>query len=954
MQEGGKLRHYPPKISYPPEYSDWIRGVISPIFIILLIVSLAELFIANYIFYKGQASAFQRLAAGRCLSAGLFSLLSAFFYSSISYNEASFWNQARTLPLLILPALTFLFSWYWTQQKNTLAARILNIFISASMLGFMVASLLTDIAGFPARQSEGVWITISSSELFWPIVVSAWTVTLLVCSILLAIFYYFNIDRATERKIQLPIFLGLAGNALPVLLVGLLPGPSLPDFLVYLPAWVLISDILIGLGLTSRQFFSLNFTSSFYPILQSMQEAVALVGLDIKIRAANAAFCRLVERTEMDLIDQPLDEILLSDQFSQDRLKEKPHQEGTNQSELEIRLKTGKSLSAQVVTTPIFDKFSRMGGIAVIITDNSRLKETDLKFESTQLETRQKFSLQINELKNANNLLEDDLRRYKLEEMQWRRRVFELESLTNLSSLLRTARSVQEMLAILLRETAHILEADFGMILLRKGNDLVVKSLHGIAEDLKGHSHPFERDVFWKVFESGQPAFAEVGRVEIPAFFPEAASVTVFPLKTSEKQLGLFVLGFRAVKAFNEADQRLIEAIGNIASNALYRSNAMDSLEQRVVSRNRELETLYQVASLANEAKEAGSILGQTLHILMETLNAKAGVIYLNDKLNEVHIAARPAEYLAEIEDDLKGIAIENSIWRFIYHTNQPLLVQSLDDDNRIDVGIVTELLALGNCSCIGSPVRGSNETIGAICLFKDAELPFGPEDLALLSTAAHQLGIAIEIIRLRKLEEKNAIGAERQRLAGELHDSISQLLSSQFLYAEASQNLIQSGDRATAQEYLDQIRKASHQALKEMRLLIHELRPAPIESLGLYGALQHRLETVERRAHIEAALTGDYGFRLPGNMEESLYMIAQDALNYSIKNSQATQVNVRLDSDYDSILLEVKDNGLGADPLGSKEKNGLSRMRERIENLGGVLKVETIPGQGSTLRITI
>jgi PAS domain S-box-containing protein len=940
------------------EFNDRTERVISPVFIILLIISLAELFLANFVFFKGQKPTWARLAAGRCLFLGLYCLFSAFFYSSVTLPEAVLWNQLRTIPFLLLPGLTFLFSWEWIHPLRACWSRRLKIGIIGSSILLSAASFSNEISGFTTRQADGTWTAVSGSSSFWPVITAGWAILLVIFSILFSIFHYFDLDQASERQTRLPIFIGIAGYLVPGLAVGMLPGQIASAFATFLPAWLLIMDILIVYGLTSRRFFYLSFSNVYHLVLQSIPEAVALLDLDARIRAVNPAFGKLTGETETELSGQPINEILPIDPASSGRLKEILNLAGSNRAGSEFILQNGKKIYVRVFSTPIFDWFSRRVGTVLIICDNSRMRESEINFEKSRFEANQKFNSQMNDLRTANAILEEDLHRLKLEEMQWRRRVFELESLTNLTSQLRTARSIQEMLALLLRETTHILEADLGLILLRKGSDLVVKYLHGISEDLKGHSHPFDQDIFWKTYESGQPAFLELNpgdRVrEVPTFFPQAASMAVFPLKTSEKQLGLFVLGFKNSKKFNEADQRLIISIGNIASNALYRSNAMDSLEQSVLSRNRELETLYQVVSLANEAREPGAILGQTLRILLETMDSKAGVIYLNDKLNEVHITARPENYLLEIEEDLKGISVENSIWRYIYHTNQPLLVQSLDTDNRIDVGIVTELLVLGSCGCIGAPIRGSNDTIGSICLFKDVEQAFSQEDLALLGTAAHQLGIAIEIIRLRKLEERNAIGAERQRLAGELHDSISQLLSSQFLYVEASQSLMQNGDKRNALENLDQVRRASQQALKEMRLLIHELRPAPIESLGLFGALQHRLETVERRAHIEATLSGDYGFRLPGNVEESLYMIAQDALNYSIRHSQATKVNVHLDSDYDTILLEINDNGNGTEPSATREKNGIARMRERVENLGGNLITDIIPGKGMTLRITI
>ncbi len=134
--------------------------------------------------------------------------------------------------------------------------------------------------------------------------------------------------------------------------------------------------------------------------------------------------------------------------------------------------------------------------------------------------------------------------------------------------------------------------------------------------------------------------------------------------------------------------------------------------------------------------------------------------------------------------------------------------------------------------------------------------------------------------------------------------------------------------------------------------MLIHQLRPASLESLGLYGAIQHRLDTVERRAHIEASLSGEYGFKLPGNMEESLYQIVEDTLNYSARYSQATRVSIQLESDYDSIYLELKDNGTGQAPADGAKKSILSSIRERVENLGGQFELELQPGGGMSMRV--
>jgi signal transduction histidine kinase len=128
------------------------------------------------------------------------------------------------------------------------------------------------------------------------------------------------------------------------------------------------------------------------------------------------------------------------------------------------------------------------------------------------------------------------------------------------------------------------------------------------------------------------------------------------------------------------------------------------------------------------------------------------------------------------------------------------------------------------------------------------------------------------------------------------------------------------------------------------------------VEELGLVGALQRRLDMVERRAGVEAQLTvGEIG-ELEAGLETTVYQIAQEALTNILKHAAATYVAVRLTADGRDLCLEIEDNGKGFDPA-EKDKGaglGLASMRERAGQLGGALAIASRPGQGTRIRLTV
>jgi len=226
----------------------------------------------------------------------------------------------------------------------------------------------------------------------------------------------------------------------------------------------------------------------------------------------------------------------------------------------------------------------------------------------------------------------------------------------------------------------------------------------------------------------------------------------------------------------------------------------------------------------------------------------------------------------------------------------------------------------------------------------------------ALLKAHNEILSLYVEHARLYQQAERLAVMEERQRLARDLHDSVTQSLYSLTLFAETGLRAAVAGDLEHVEAYFGRLAETAQDALKEMRLLVYELRPPALEREGLVGAIQRRLDAVERRAGVRARVLADATIELPRAVEEGLYRIAQEALNNALKHAEATTVTVRIGILDGRVELEVSDDGVGfdCDAIANGGGMGLVSMRERAEELGSALQIASAPGRGTTVSVSV
>jgi signal transduction histidine kinase len=250
-------------------------------------------------------------------------------------------------------------------------------------------------------------------------------------------------------------------------------------------------------------------------------------------------------------------------------------------------------------------------------------------------------------------------------------------------------------------------------------------------------------------------------------------------------------------------------------------------------------------------------------------------------------------------------------------------------------------------------PLMVKDDIYGALALYYRQPHEFTREETELAVAFGDQAALAIENARLRTQAEQMAVAAERNRLARDLHDAVTQTLFSTSLIADVLPRLWER-DRNEAWRRLGELRQLTRGALAEMRTLLLELRPATLTEVGIDELLRQLTEAITGQARVPITLTVDGQCRLPPDVQIALYRIAQEALNNVARHANASQVAVCLQCRADQIELRISDDGQGFEPSrAALEHLGLGIMRERAETIGAALQIESQPGFGTQVAIT-
>ena len=390
-------------------------------------------------------------------------------------------------------------------------------------------------------------------------------------------------------------------------------------------------------------------------------------------------------------------------------------------------------------------------------------------------------------------------------------------------------------------------------------------------------------------------------------------------------------------------------------------TRARQLLEQRVTDRSHELSILLDISQVVVGTLELEPLLQVILEKLKSVVDFSGAAIFsLADRqlttLN-FHVSFEPlklaqiARYLAEILQTTD-----------VFSRNEALIIPDTQADtvegHQYRAAIASMLgdsLAEFH-SWMGISLRVKQGLIGLLSLHHRQPSYYTPEMGRLAVAFANQAAVAIENSRLYREAQTLAKVSERDRLARELHDSVTQSLYSLSLYADATRLALNRDKIEVANRKLDEMKAIAHEGMANLRLLIFELRPPILEEDGLVSALQSRLQAVEARVGCQTELHVEGEPEFLPEVETELYWAVNEALNNILKHSLASHVSLDLQFANGSSAITIRDDGIGFDSsrLDLHTGMGFKTITERIERIGGSFTIESSVGQGTILQVNL
>lgn len=433
-------------------------------------------------------------------------------------------------------------------------------------------------------------------------------------------------------------------------------------------------------------------------------------------------------------------------------------------------------------------------------------------------------------------------------------------------------------------------------------------------------------------------------------------TIVIVPMRYADRDLGTLESYYRASEAPDEREIGLIGAMARQAATAIENAMLFRQTEKRV----RQLEALTQIAASFSLELSLPELTARMAEQIVHATTAVAAAVTLAegpaDEMRMIGASGVDPGLASALEASYRGGG--GTTWRqalremrTIYQEN--LRQQRVDDPRYAPARNILKEAPYD--SILLAPIVYGAEAMGVLMLgYPSGVVPDG-EERKFVEAVADQTGLVIENARLYQRASSAAALEERQRLARELHDSVSQALYGIALGARTARRRIGDDGPSNVTEPLDYVLSLAEAGLTEMRALIFELRPESIAQEGVVAAIGRQVAATQARygVPVVAELCEEPDVSL--EVKEAVYRIAQESMHNTVKHARATKIHVSLKREDGALVLEMRDDGQGFDTSGEFPGHlGLRSMKERARDIGGDLAVESAPGAGTTVRLTV
>jgi len=457
-------------------------------------------------------------------------------------------------------------------------------------------------------------------------------------------------------------------------------------------------------------------------------------------------------------------------------------------------------------------------------------------------------------------------------------------------------------------------------------------------------------------------------------------------LASNGSLLGIFGIYGREPRTPTPQHQHTIKQMTHLASVAIERKQAAESLRASELLARGQLEALTQTLDAIAQESDPDRLLEHVLRTIVQQSDAHSVSVWDREPDGDW------LELFAMIEDGrfqirsgafhptarLAMLAQDHPVWREILPTGLHAVIEDIDQPVvRMSVGMgpnatwhdilndaelapaimrfKSHLREMGVHTILFVPMLVAGRVTGFIGIRFTLKRGFRQEEIELTRALAHQATLAMQLTRLSAQSRQSAVTAERNRMARDIHDTLAQGFTGVIVQLEAVEEAMSQNQAEKVFSHLNRAGDLARESLREARRSVQALRPQALEEKPLSEALKELIQKMTSGTTVQAEFTlRGQPRELPAEWEANILRIGQEVLTNVLRHTRASEFKVLLAFDSREIRLDLRDNGCGFDPRRRHEGFGLQGMRERAEGMGGQISIQSGEGKGTVISIIL
>lgn len=548
----------------------------------------------------------------------------------------------------------------------------------------------------------------------------------------------------------------------------------------------------------------------------------------------------------------------------------------------------------------------------------------------------------------------------------------ELTTILNIQKALTSELHLDQVIQLVSDEARRLIDTKFSSVCLMEQNKMKVQVASGPQSGKlqTGCSIPLMNAISTKSLLKGSAI--HVKNSELPAGiyrdFLHASkidSLLIMPLVSGKDLMGMISVSESENMVLGYEQERLLKIFANIAIIAVENARSYQEEQNRreEAEKGKNIaEALRDILRILNSNTALDKVLDYIAQQSRGLLSASSTMIRKID-YEKSTVFTEASSNLPQEFEVIREIPFYPGGSERVLRENRPVVVSNLQESlgrylyesqelSNPQQDWVKILLKYFQSHLI-IPLIINNDLYGTLTFYFDQPTVFTDEEIHIGMTLGTQVSLAIENARLRNHEKEMAITMERNRLARDLHDAVTQTLFSATLIAEVLPK-IWTKNQAEGIRRLEELRQLTRGALAEMRTLLLELRPSALQDASFPELLRQLSEALIGRSRIPVMLNINGDVQFPSDIKIAFYRITQEALNNIAKHANASQVNIDLFEDGNGIHLAIKDNGVGMDIDHIPTNHlGLGIMKERAQNINAILEISSTAMTGTTIELS-